>query len=174
MKLHIFSARKVVQDLSRDEISHEHRAYYLLAGFVFSLIIGHCTLTGTNASRTWLGFYEFLILLLITVYGFSKCYFVANGNTNSLFVSDFICISLPVGVTTTFWAWLGYWGGWWIFHQIFLSQSFDSLNSAKMVVWINNELPWFSIIITMVASTGFFYARMISHLTELKILRKNS
>lgn len=70
MKLHIFSARKVVQDLSRDEISHEHRAYYLLAGFVFSLIIGYCTLTGTNASRTWLGFYEFLILLLITVYGF--------------------------------------------------------------------------------------------------------
>lgn len=173
MKLHIFSARKVVQDLADNKISQKYRAYYLLAGLVSSLIIGYCTLVGTNSSRTWLGFYEFLILLLITVYGFSKCYIVSNGDTNGYFVSDFICISLPVLVATTFWTWFAYWAGWWIFHKVFLSQSFDSLNSAKMVVWINNELPWFSILIAMVASTGFFYARMFFHLKALQDFQRN-
>ncbi len=174
MTLHFLSAAKLAEDLAHERLSSREKAYYMLAGFIFSLIVSYSTLTGTNASRTWLGLYEFLLLLVITVYGFERCYSASNGDNNPSFLPDFVCLSLPVGVTTTLAAWGIYWGGWQLYRHIVLAMSFESQQAAKTIAWISNELPWLTVLLAMVVSTGFFYLRMISHLTRIKILRKQA
>lgn len=174
MALHFISAGKLVEDLAHGHLSTRDRAYYMLAGFIFSLIAGYSTLIGTNASRTWLGLYEFLLLVVTTVYGFERCYSASNGDDNSSFISDFVCLSLPVGVTTALAAWGIYWGGWLLYQHIVLTIPFESQQTAKTIAWVNNELPWLTVFLAMVLSNVVFYLRMISHLKRIKILRQRA
>lgn len=172
MTLHFLSAARLAEELASGKLSVRRKANYMLAGFIFNLIVGYSTLTGTNASRTWLGGYEFILLLVITIYGFERCYRASNGDSNQSFISDFVCLSLPVGVTTTLASWGAYWGGWQLYQRVVLAMSFESEKTANILVWINNELPWIAVLLAMILSTCFFYFRMIAHLTKIKILRQ--
>ena len=91
MKFHLFSATNLVEDLAHERVSQRDRAYYMLAGFFFSIVLGYSTLTFSNAGRTWLGLYEFLLLVVTTVLGFERCYTASNGDKirdkRSIFIS---------------------------------------------------------------------------------------
>jgi hypothetical protein len=174
MTLHFLSASKLVEDLAHEQLSPRDKAYYMLAGFIFSIVVGYSTLTSTNAGRTWLGLYEFLLLVVIAVYGFERSYSASNGDNGRSFISDFVCLSLPIGVTTTLVAWGIYWGGWKLYQHIVLAISFESQRVVNTIVLINNELPWATVMVAMVLSNGIFYLRMVSHLKRLKILRQHA
>jgi hypothetical protein len=174
MTLYFYSVSKLVEDLAHERLSPRDKAYYMLAGSIFSLLVGYSTLTMSNASRSWLGIYEFLLLVVTTVYGFERCYRASNGDGSKSFISDFICLSLPVGVTTTIVAWGIYWGGWQLYRRIVLSASFESEQVVKTIVWLNNELPWATVLITMVLFNGIFYFRLASHLKRIKMFRQGA
>lgn len=173
MKLHFLSATKLDEDIANERLSQKDRAYYMLAGFIFSAVVGYTPLTFTNAGRAWLGLYECLLILVVTIYGFERCYTAANANNNRSFISDFICLALPVGVTTTIIAWGIYWGGWHIFQRIVLTMSFESEQAVKTMLWINNELPKVTVLLTVVLSNGIFFLRIASHLNRIKILQQS-
>jgi hypothetical protein len=84
----------------------------MLAGFIFSLALGYSTLTFSNAGQSWFGLYEFLLLVVTTVFGFERCYNASNVSDHRFFIADFICLSLPIGITTTIVVWGCHWGGW--------------------------------------------------------------
>ena len=167
MKLHFLSAAKLSADLAQEHLTPRDKAYYMLAGSIFGIILSYSTLTLGNSSRTWLGLFEFLLLLLITAYGFERCYNASNGDNNKSFISDFVCLALPISVTTTIVAWGIYWGGWYLYQYVVTVISFESQPSAKLLVWINNELPWPTALITVLVSNGIFYMRMAKYLKKI-------
>lgn len=172
MKLHFFNAAKLAEDLAHERLSPRDRAYYLLGGFLFSSCVGYSTLTFTSAGRTWLALYEFFFLVAVTIYGFERCYTAANGDNNGSFVSDFICLSFPVGITTTIIAWVVYWGGWQIFQRLVLGMPFESEKIVRTMLWINNELPQITVLLVVVLSNGIFFLRIAAHLARIKFLQR--
>lgn len=75
MTLHFLRTTKLANELADERVAPTDKAYYMLAGFIFNLVVGYSTFTGANVSRTWLGLYEFLLLVVITIYGFERCLF---------------------------------------------------------------------------------------------------
>jgi hypothetical protein len=171
MRLHFLSAAKLSEDLVQERLSLRDKAYYVLGGSIFGIILSYSTLTFANASRTWLGLYELLLLLFITVYGFERCYNASSGDNNKSFISDFVCLAVPISVTTTIVAWGVYWGGWYLYQHVVTAISFESQHAAKLLLWINNELPWPTVLITVVVSNGIFYLRMATYLKRIAACR---
>jgi hypothetical protein len=171
MKLYFLSVAKLSEDLAQERLPLRDKAYYMLGGSIFAIILSYSTLTFGNSGRTWLGLYEFLLLILITVYGFERCYDASNGDNNKSFISDFVCLALPISVTTTIVAWGVYWGGWYLYQHVVTAISFESQHATKLLVWINNELPWPTVLITVVVSNGIFYIRMAKYLKRIAARR---
>jgi hypothetical protein len=170
--MRILSSKKMVGALAKRELTPRSIAYYMLLGTIFNLIVGYSTLTGSNASRTWLGLYECAILSVLTIYGFERCYAAADGENCGSFVTDFVCLSIPIGISTLFFTWLGYWIFWTAFGYVVREVSFGSESSAHAMLLLNAQLPWFSVFVAMLASTFLFHWRLSVHLGHLRRLRE--
>ena len=173
MTLHFWSAAKLADDLGHERLSQSTKAYYMLAGFAFSILVGYTPLTFTNSGHVWLGMYEGLFVLAITVYGFERCYTAAGGNNNTSFISDFMCLALPVAIKTTFICWGIYWGGWYMLQHLLVSTSFESQRAIKIVKFIYNDLARLTVLGTVVASNAIYYLSIASHLKRIAVIQKS-
>jgi hypothetical protein len=167
MAIHFISGSKLVEDLAHDRLSERDKANYLLAGIVFGIFAGYSTLVASNPSLTWRGLYELLMVLVIAIYGFERCYSTSKHASSPSFISDFICLSLPITITTMVAVWGIYWGGWYLYMSAILSMSFESQQAIRMIDWINKDMPWLSIFLAVVCSNAIFFLRMRLHLKRM-------
>jgi hypothetical protein len=171
MRLHFLNATKLSEDLAQERLAPKDKAFYFLAGIIFATVLNYSTFMFANSISTWIGLFEFLLIIIVTIFGFLKCYNASIGANNQSFISDFICLSLPIGVTTTVVAWAIYWGTWKSYQILVTSISIESQNAADLLVWINNELPWPTVLLTVVVSNAVFYLRMASYLNRVVVRR---
>jgi hypothetical protein len=172
MKLHFLSTTKLSDDLVNSRLSQREKVYYMLAGFVFNIIAGYSTLMLSSASRTWAGIYECFMLVVITAYGVERCFDATNEDENKSLISDFICLSLPIGVTTTFAAWAAFWAFWLLYKPLVLAAHIESQEIIKIIVWINENFYPISVLATVVISIAVFYLRIATHLKKVYRQRK--
>jgi hypothetical protein len=172
MAIHFLSATRLVDDLLCERPSQRDQAYYMLAGFIFSIALGYSTLTFSNAGQSWFGLCEFLLLVVTTVYGFERCYDASSVSGHRFFIVDFVCLSLPISITTMIVVWGCHWGGWALYRHVVMATSFESQRIVNAITYINAILPSATVLVGMILSNVIFYLRMISHLNRLESLRQ--
>jgi len=171
MAIHFFSASRLADDILHERLSVKDRAYYMLTGMIFNMILGYSTLVFCNSIHTWIGIFEFLLLIVSTVFGFTRCYIAADGDKEEAFILNFVCFSLPIGITTAIAVWGSYWIWWRLYQYIVTSISYDSQDIVKTVLWVNHELPPITVLLAVVFTNVIFFLRMISNLKKARKLK---
>lgn len=110
MPIHLFNAKRVAEAIKRNEIGSEGRKNYLLASFLLFSVLSYAGLTSNNPLWSWLSIYEGVVVCVITVFGITKAYEAAGGDSNKDFVAEFTCLSVPVYITTMLLVWRIHWG----------------------------------------------------------------
>lgn len=110
MPIRLFNAKRLAEELSRNEVSSRERGYYLATSFLMFVVFSYSGLMSANPLWSWLSVYEAVVVAVITVVGFAKVYEAAGGDSNSDFVVEFSCLYVPVSVTTILVVWSVYWG----------------------------------------------------------------
>jgi len=109
--IRLFNAKRLAQELGRKEVSPRAFGYYLAASFLLYIPLGYCGfIHPTNPLWSWLSIYEGFAVFAITVLGLATSYSAGGGDDNPDFVTEFICLSVPVFFTTTLIVWAVYWG----------------------------------------------------------------
>jgi len=110
MKMRLFNAKRLAQELSRKEVGVKARGYYLAASFLMFIAFDYPGLRSANPLWSWLSIYEAIVCVVIVIVGFAKAYEAAGGDSNPDFVVEFSCLYVPVSITTILIVWGGYWG----------------------------------------------------------------
>jgi hypothetical protein len=109
---------------------------------------------------------------MITVFGVERCFAATNEDADKTLISDFVCLTLPIGVTTTVAAWGVFWAFWLLYKPVVLAAHVESQEIIRVIIWVNANFYPISVLITVVASLAIFYFRMIAHLKKANRLRK--
>src|SRR5947207_10626556 len=107
--MYFLATNRLVEDLAHKRVSPRDKAYYLLAGFLISLVVGYSTLSFANQGRDWLGALEFVMLTIITLIGLQRSFEAGGADSNPDFVAEFTCLSVPLSIKITFVVWGVYW-----------------------------------------------------------------
>ncbi|MCB4358177.1 hypothetical protein [Quatrionicoccus australiensis] len=113
--IHFFNSKRLARELASGEVSSRQRSYYLLAASLSSAAFGYSGLVSANPLWSWLSLYEAVVVAFITVVGLSRAYDAAGGDASSDFIAQFMCLSLPINITTT----LPVWGCFWLITIVF-------------------------------------------------------
>jgi hypothetical protein len=130
MSIRLLNAKRLAEELGRGEVSPRGKAYYLFVSIAMWVLIN---VTGfTTASPLWsaMSLIETVVLLLIIVLGFTYAYEAAGGDKNADFVSQFICLYVPVSITTVVAVWAIYWGGIFAFRESIIAISESQIQFA--------------------------------------------
>src|SRR5688500_15394047 len=105
MNIHLLSARRLGDDLSKAAVSPNEQAIYLSASFVLWLIPGYLLIVPAPNVEAWLvpfglWFYEALALLLFYVFGVRYCLARCRVEPRKHFLIDFSCLYAPISLTT--------------------------------------------------------------------------
>jgi hypothetical protein len=117
MSVRLFNARRLAKELGRGEIPARVKSYYLFASLAMWLVIHATGLVRASALWSWISYVETTVLLLITVLGLSYAYDAGGGDENADFVSQFICLYVPVSITTVVVVWGVYWCAMYLFRE---------------------------------------------------------
>lgn len=109
MKIRLLNAKRLAEELERNEVSPKTKGYYLLASFLLFVIIYYSGLPASNPLWSWLSIYEAVAVCVITIIGVAQCYVAAGGDENPNFVVEFTCLYVPVSITTNLAIWPAYW-----------------------------------------------------------------
>lgn len=96
-----FIPGKLALRLAAGDVSRREIAYLTLANLVFSWVIFYGAFTWANPAWTLLSLFEFVVVLAITLMGFTKCFDAAGGEANEQFAAHYNCLSFGVWVWTT-------------------------------------------------------------------------
>ncbi|TAG26071.1 MAG: hypothetical protein EAZ37_10565 [Burkholderiales bacterium] len=107
--MHLINAKKLAVELGRGETKLRDKGYYLFAGFVMWLLIGASGFTTLSPLWSWISFIETAALIMVHILGFSYMYEAAEGDQNPDFVAQFVCLYVPVSITTVAFVWSLYW-----------------------------------------------------------------
>jgi hypothetical protein len=132
VNIRLLNAKRLAEELGRGQISNRTKAHYLFAGMVMWVVITFSGLAVPAYLWSWVSFVEAIGLIVITMLGFSYVYEAAGGDTNSDFVVQFTCLSLPVSVTTVLVVWGIYWGIYFGFRE-----SLEAISESRIQFAIN-------------------------------------
>lgn len=130
MPIRLFNAKRLAEELRRNEVSSRERGYYLATSFLMFVLFDWSGLRSANPLWTWLSIYEAVVVAVITVVGFAKGYEAAGGDSNPDFVVEFSCLYVPVSITTILVVWGAYWGVTFGFRETIMALADSRLQIA--------------------------------------------
>ena len=134
--------------------------YYLFASIAMWVVIN---VTGINtASRlwSWMSFIEAAVLLLIIVVGFSYAYEAAGGDENADFVPQFVCLYVPVTITTVIGVWSVYWVAILLFRESLIALSDSRLQFAINLSRIGGTLSDALVLLAVITVEAITFYRI--------------
>jgi len=170
--MYFLATKRLVEDLAHERVSPRDKAYYLLAGFVISLVIGYSTLTFANQGRDWLGAFEFLMLTVISVIGVQRSFEAGGGDSNPDFVAEFTCLSVPLSIKIAFVVWGLYWLFTLSLRALLPQLAVEDADTARRIFVLGNTAAWLAAVFVNLAWTLAFFIRMRIHLASIAKLRE--
>jgi hypothetical protein len=74
MRIHLLDSGAIVRELAENRLPETTRATYLALGWIIYIVTAYSTLIYSNASRSWIGVFEFASVLAVAVWGFVYAY----------------------------------------------------------------------------------------------------
>lgn len=139
MTIHLFSAKRVAIELARKEIGPKARGYYMLANILLFVPLYYSGLVWPNPLWSWLSIYEAFVVIVVTFFGFAKVFEAADGESNPDFMAEFICLCVPVSLTTIVAVWSCFWIVTIGFREFIVSLSGSNLQLAQDLWRIDSD-----------------------------------
>ena len=97
MAFHSWDTKALVQDLAYERISEADSLKYEMG---LALLMVFMTYWGLwmAGGRTWALIFEFLVIMVVTIFGTFECFKANGGATGANFIRNFVCVSWPVNV----------------------------------------------------------------------------
>jgi hypothetical protein len=143
MRLDWFSPRKLALRFAAGQVHNREIAYLILGNLVFGSVIFYAAFTRANPPWTLLSLVECIIVITVTLIGFTKVYDAAGSDTNNSFAALFNCLSFGVWFWSTAIVWSVYWVVIWGFeYSLSAAYKFDRLPIAQNLVAIGGSFEW--------------------------------
>lgn len=138
-----FFPGKLARRLASNDVSNREIAYLTLANLLFGWVIFYGAFTWANPPWTLLSLFECVVVIAITLMGFTKCFDAAGGDANERFAAHYNCLSFGVWLWTTTATWIIFWLGVWLFRQgIFAAYRYEQLGIARNLASIGASFGW--------------------------------
>lgn len=146
------------------------KANYLVASVVaYSLVLLTGLIPGASSPWTLPAFIEAAVMIGITILGIAKAYEAAGGEQNSSFIEEFICLQVPVLITTS----LAVWSVFWILVSFFPSLITGVLRASPSfmdtLATFGMTLSGFLTFVFLVIAEVVFYLRLTRAMAAMRI-----
>jgi hypothetical protein len=168
MRIHLLNSGAIAKELSEDQLDERARATYLTLAWIISVVIGYSTLTYSNISRTWLGFFECISLVAVIVWGFWYAFASNGGKDGRDFLARFTCLLVPASIKANIIVWGLYYLLGWGFQASVPRLSFPSKESADLFVRITPHLPAAMTYLASLGSQVVLFAIVGRHLKRIR------
>lgn len=167
MRIHLLDSGAVERELLENRLSETAKAIYLALGWIIYIIAGYSTLIYSNASRSWIGVFEFASVLAVAVWGFVYAY-ASNGGKNGLhFVVRFTCLLVPASIKAYVFVWGLYYALGWGFRALVSELSFPTQPNADQFIEAIRYLPVAMTYLAAVASQLVLFLIITYHLKRI-------
>lgn len=159
MRLDWFQPRKLARRLAAGDVPNREVASLMLTNLLFGSLLFYGAFTTANPPWNLLSAIEALVIVSVTVIGFTKVYDAAGGERNSSFAVLFSCLSFGVWFWTTAIVWSVFWAVWWAV-RIGYIKTFNFQPSAfSRNLWeIGASYEWLWIFIALTVWQVIFFA----------------
>jgi hypothetical protein len=163
-----FGTAQLARDLAGGRVSDAERVRYFIANSLFFAAFSYFPFAYSNAG--WVeGILELVGVLVVTYWGIRRCYAAYGEHHGSArFVSDFVCLSLPVGLKVVPVAWLLYWLVRISYRELFWSLSQAGRISPDAVLAVDRQFQWLAVFVTVVGSLVVYYVRISRALGSMR------
>ncbi len=169
MRTDWFFPRRLAGRLSRNEVSNREVAYLMLANVLFGSVIFYGAFTWANPPWTLLSLLEAATVVLVTIIGFTKCYFAAGGDSSEQFAKHFNCLSFGAWFWATAAVWSAYWSVVWLFRTgMFAAVRFDNMGLARNLAAIGGSFEWLWTVLASVVWPLVYFAWLRPSLEEAR------
>lgn len=167
-----FFPRQLAIRLAKREVSNREVANFVLANLLFANVLYYGAFTWANPPWTWLSFYEFVVVVAITVFGMGKCYFAAGGDTNDRFAIDFTCLSFPVWFWSTAVVWAMYWSVAAVIRIGIASFAYQDWQFSRNLAQIGGDFAWLWTFLAIVGAQVLYFWGMHASLLRVANARR--
>ena len=167
-----FSPRRLSIRLAKSTVANQEVVYLILANLLLTAVFYYGGFTWANDAWTWLTLYEFILFVIVTIVGMSKCYVVSGGDANAKFASDFSCLSFPVWFWTLAIVWGTYWAVKLGFRQgIIATLSYDKMGFYETLAVIGGNIEWLWTFIAIIGAQVMFFIWLHASLRRVARIR---
>ena len=100
MAFHSWDTKALVEDLAYERISESDSLKYEMGQASLLVFMNYWALW-ISVGRSWTLVFEFLVIIVVTVFGTLECFKANGGATGANFLRNFVCVSWPVNVKLT-------------------------------------------------------------------------
>jgi len=169
MRIHLLDSSAVEKEISENRLPETAKAIYLALGWIIYIVAGYSTLIYSNASRSWIGIFEFVSVLAVAVWGFVYTY-ASNGGKNGLhFVVRFTCLLVPASIKAHVFVWGLYYVLSWGFRALVPEFSFPTQAGADQFIEVTRYLPVATTYLAAVASQLVLFLIIAHHLKRIHL-----
>ena len=169
MRIHLLDSGATARELAENRLPEPTRAKYLALGWIIYIALAYSTLTYSNASRSWIGVFEFVSVLAVAVWGFIRAY-VSNGGKNGRdFVVRFTCLLVPASIKAHMLVWGAYYVLAWGLRALLPELSFSTKAGADRFIEITRYLPIVMTYLAVVVSQLVLFLIIAHHLKRISL-----
>jgi len=150
VRLHLFSARRLSDELAAGEVSPRQQAWYLVVSFVTWLLPYYLGLAANPVSRdSWFAFglywMEFGMLVLTNVVGVFYCLRHCRTAPQRHFLVDFTCLYTPVSLVVLAATWAGFHAIAWALPRALASVD-DYRTADYLTLRLYDVIRWLTVV----------------------------
>ena len=161
MRLDWFRPRALARRLAANDVGNREVAYLMLGNLLFSSVLFYGAFTWANPPWTLLSLLECIVVVTVTIVGFTKVYDAAGGDINGSFPALFNCLSFGIWLWTTVIVWVVYWAVVWAFqYGVFAAYRFEKLALAQNLAAIGGSFGWLWTFVATVLWQVLFFTWM--------------
>jgi len=179
MALHLFSARRLSEDLAQGKVPPRDQATYVIVSFLAWTATYYLYLIPSPRGIDptffwWLWLVEFVFVVVFTIAGINFCLSKCRVNPETNFLVDFSCLYTPVVLWTITVVWGAFYALTYI--PIWVIRRWDNAPEQLLLFpWLSSALAYDLLrLLAYVGMTFFIYLRVGEHMDRVSDLRSAS
>ena len=167
MAIVLWNTHRLASGLARNQVPPEQRFVYLVLSNVIWLSAGYIGAFVVRPSSGWLYWYEFFLVLIVTVSGLVRCRERYRGLADDRLLEACVILGVPLSIKFLLLTWLAYAAARWALPWLFLSGRFSLLDSGNVVDLLMRVVFMFSPFLIATIAAAVYYLRLSTHLATV-------